>query len=229
MEIDRHFFMTAPQHQVDGSHYAFRSQPLGGFVRRLLHHSPAPSVYLKHAGVRISAQQGMFQDLSAGVERMGRALHIGFSGGYQSEIHLHMPELANQHGFFFDSAQMLLNVVDARFNSFGRGVLPILVKENIKILGMKMMGDKSILRNKTTTPVECLKFSMNPPASVCITSCDSMEILQQGLDVVRNFKLLTNEEITSIWPKPKSPLRTSDFRSLCLAPSIVAKPRSAGF
>jgi hypothetical protein len=66
------------------------------------------------------------------------------------------------------------------------------------------MGDKSILKSKTVTPVECLKFSMNLPLSVCITGCDSMGILQQALDVVRNFKPLTREEVTAILAKTEA-------------------------
>jgi hypothetical protein len=94
--------------------------------------------------------------------------------------------------------------MDAHFNSFGRGVLPVLTKKNMGILGMKTMGDKSILKSKTVTPVDCLKFSMNLPLSVCITGCDSMAILQQALDVARNFKPLTPEEVNAILSKTEA-------------------------
>src|SRR6202045_103141 len=134
-------------------------------------------------------------------KKTGKVRYIGFTGHTDPKIHLHMLELADQHGFVFDSVQMPLNVMDAHFNSFGHGVLPVLAKKNIGILGMKTMGDKSILKSKTVTPVECLKFSMNLPLSVCITGCDSMEILHQALDVVRNFKPLTNQEVTAILAK----------------------------
>jgi predicted aldo/keto reductase-like oxidoreductase len=137
-------------------------------------------------------------------KKTGKVRYIGFTGHTNPKIHLHMLELADQHGFVFDSVQMPLNVMDAHFNSFGRGVLPVLAKKNIGILGMKTMGDKSILKSKTVTPVECLKFSMNLPLSVCITGCDSMGILQQVLDVVRDFKPLTHEEVTAILAKTEA-------------------------
>ena len=137
-------------------------------------------------------------------KKTGKVRYIGFTGHTNPKIHLHMLELADQHGFVFDSVQMPLNVMDAHFNSFGRGVLPVLAKKNIGILGMKTMGDKSILKSKTVTPVECLKFSMNLPLSVCITGCDSMGILQQALDVVRDFKPLTHEEVTAILAKTEA-------------------------
>src|ERR1700730_8445204 len=152
-------------------------------------------------------------------KKAGKVRYIGFTGHTDPKIHLHMLELADQHGFVFDSVQMPLNVMDAHFNSFGHGVLPVLAKKNIGILGMKTMGDKSILKSKTVTPVECLKFSMNLPLSVCITGCDSMEILQQALDVVRDFKPLTHEEVTAILAKTEAaaingeyePYKASDY------------------
>jgi uncharacterized protein len=137
-------------------------------------------------------------------KKAGKARYIGFTGHTDPKIHLHMLELADQHGFVFDSVQMPLNVMDAHFNSFGHGVLPVLTKKNIGILGMKTMGDKSILKSKTVTPVECLRYSMNLPLSVCITGCDSMEILQQAFEVARNFKPLTNEELMAILAKTEA-------------------------
>src|ERR1700731_1360919 len=131
-------------------------------------------------------------------KKTGKVRYIGFTGHTNPKIHLRMLELADQHGFVFDSVQMPLNVMDAHINSFGHGVLPVLAKKNIGILGMKTMGDKSILKSKTVTPVECLKFSMNLPLSVCITGCDSMEVLQQALEAVRTFKPLTEEEVAAI-------------------------------
>jgi uncharacterized protein len=144
-------------------------------------------------------------------KKAGKVRYIGFTGHTNPKIHLHMLELADQRGFVFDSVQMPLNVMDAHFNSFGSGVLPVLTKKNIGILGMKTMGDKSILKSKTVTPVECLKFSMNLPLSVCITGCDSMAILQQALDVVRNFKPLTHEEVTAILAKTEAAAASGQY------------------
>jgi uncharacterized protein len=144
-------------------------------------------------------------------KKAGKVRYIGFTGHTDPKIHLHMLELADQHGFVFDSVQMPLNVMDAHFNSFGHGVLPVLAKKNIGILGMKTMGDKSILKSKTVTPVECLKFSMNLPLSVCITGCDSMAILQQALDVVRNFRPLTPEEVNTILAKTEAAAASGQY------------------
>jgi predicted aldo/keto reductase-like oxidoreductase len=134
-------------------------------------------------------------------KKAGKVRYIGFTGHKSYKIHLHMLDVADRHGFVFDTVQMPINVMDAHFDSFAHNVLPVLVKRNIGVLGMKSMGDKSILRSGTVSPVECLKFAMSMPVSVCIAGCDSMEILQQGLDVARNFQPLTEAEMQEILTK----------------------------
>jgi len=52
-----------------------------------------------------------------------------------------MLETARQHGFTFDAVQMPLNVMDAHYESFAQRVVPVLVEQDIGVLGMKPMGD----------------------------------------------------------------------------------------
>jgi len=42
--------------------------------------------------------------------------------------------VATRHRFRFDAVQMPLNLMDAHFRSFGRNVLPVLVREGIGVL-----------------------------------------------------------------------------------------------
>ena len=42
---------------------------------------------------------------------------------------------------------------------------------------------------------------MSLPVSVCITGCDSMEILNQGLTVARNFQRLDQAQVEKILSK----------------------------
>jgi len=96
---------------------------------------------------------------------------------------------------------MPLNVMDAHFESFEKKVLPVLVKHGIGVLGMKPMGDKLILNSKTATPIECLHYAMNLPASVVITGCDSLQILQQALEAARSFKTMSSGEVATLLAK----------------------------
>src|SRR5437588_12040484 len=93
---------------------------------------------------------------------------------------------------------MPLNVMDAHFRSFGRNVLPVLVREGIGVLGMKPMGDGLILKSKTVTPVECLHYAMTLPTSTVITGIDSLKILTQDLEAVKTFRPLTEKEAADL-------------------------------
>src|SRR5260370_7029634 len=125
----------------------------------------------------------------------------GFTGHKSPDIHLKMLDTAASHQFRFDAVQMPLNVMDAHYDSFEKKVLPLLVKNDIGVLGMKPMGDHIILESKTATPVECLHYAMNIPTSVVITGCDSLPILQQALDAARSFQPLASSQLTALLAK----------------------------
>src|ERR1700675_3078908 len=176
---DKAFLMT----KVNGRTAQSASQQLDQSLQRL--QTGHLDLIQMHAIGRMDEAEQVFAPDGAvealvRAKKAGKVRYIGFTGHTNPKIHIHMLELADQRGFVFDSVQMPLNVMDVHFNSFGSGVLPVLTEKNIGVLGMKTMGDKSILKSKTVTPVECLKFSMNLPLSVCITGCDSMEILQKA-------------------------------------------------
>ncbi len=103
--------------------------------------------------------------------------------------------------FQFDTVQMPLNVMDAHYESFEKKVLPVLVKNQIGVLGMKPMGDHFILDTRAVTAIECLHYPMNLPTSTVITGCDSMPILEQALKAARGFRPLKEGEVQAILAK----------------------------
>lgn len=144
-------------------------------------------------------------------KRAGKVRYVGFTGHKSPDIHLKMLNTAFAHDFTFDSVQMPLNVMDAHYNSFGDKVLPVLVKHNIGVLGMKPMGDSIILKSKTVTPIECLHFAMNLPTSVVITGCDSLPILDQALKAARTFRPLRKEEVSALLAKTDQAARNGQY------------------
>ena len=122
-----------------------------------------------------------------------------------------MLEVAKEHGFQFDTAQMPLNVLDAHFRSFGKNVLPVLIRAGIGVLGMKSMGDGLVLKSKAATPVECLHYAMSLPTSVVITGIDSMDILKQGLEAVKTFKPLTEKEMADLLARTAKAAARGEF------------------
>jgi predicted aldo/keto reductase-like oxidoreductase len=149
---------------------------------------------------RIFAQnEGMEAVLEA--KKAGKVCYIGFTGHKSPDIHLKMLETAFSHQFHFDAVQMPLNVMDAHFNSFEKKVLPVLVKNEIGVLGMKPMGYRMILESNTATPIECLHYAMNLPTSVVITGCDSLQILEQALNAARSFRPMDSNEVAALLAK----------------------------
>jgi uncharacterized protein len=159
---------------------------------------------------RIFGEGGSIEAALA-AKKAGKIRYIGFTGHKSPDIHLKMLETAFAHQFTFDSVQMPLNVMDAHFESFEKKVLPVLVKHNIGVLGMKPMGDSIILKSKTASPVECLHYAMNLPTSVVITGCDSLQILQQALEAARSFKPMNSDEVAALLAKTSSAAGKGEF------------------
>lgn len=131
-------------------------------------------------------------------QKAGKVRYIGFTGHKDPSVHLRMLEVAAENEFRFDTVQMPLNVMDAHFRSFERQVLPVLVKDEIGVLGMKSMGDPYILKSNTVKPIECLHYTMNLPTSTVITGIDNMAILEQAFEAVRTFKPMSQAQVVAL-------------------------------
>lgn len=146
---------------------------------------------------RIFAIGGALEAVVA-AKKAGKVRFIGFTGHKDPLVHLRMLEVAASQGFRFDAVQMPLNIMDAHFRSFAKHVLPVLVEQDIGVLGMKSMGDRLILDSKTVTPVECLHYAMTLPTSTVITGIDSLKVLKQDLDAVKTFQPLTDKQVDDL-------------------------------
>ena len=142
---------------------------------------------------RIFAPGGALEAVLKAREQ-GKIRYIGFTGHKSSLIHKHMFEVADAHGFHFDTVQMPLNVMDAHYDSFEQIVVPIAVRHQTAILGMKAFGDDFIYRTALVSPIEMLQYPMNLPISIQITGIDSIPILHQALTAVQTFRPLSPEE-----------------------------------
>jgi len=159
---------------------------------------------------RVFAPDGAMEALLA-AKKAGKIRYIGFTGHKSPDIHLKMLETCLAHNFTPDTVQMPLNVMDAHYDSFEKKVLPVLVKHNIGVLGMKPMGDKLILRSQTATPVECLHYAMNLPTSVVITGIDSMQVLDQAVNAARSFRPMSEQQVAGILAKTAPAAKNGEF------------------
>jgi aryl-alcohol dehydrogenase-like predicted oxidoreductase len=142
---------------------------------------------------RIFDKEGAHSALVA-ARRAGKLRYIGFTGHKDPHVHLYMLEVAAQHGFTFDAVQMPLNVMDAHYRSFERLVLPALVRSKIGVLGMKSIANGIILKSRTVSAVDCLRYALSLPTSVVITGMDNLKRLDQALQVMRDFRPLSPAE-----------------------------------
>ncbi len=122
-----------------------------------------------------------------------------------------MLDKARDNGFRFDTVQMPLNLMDAHFRSFQKQVLPVLVSEKMGVLGMKSMGSGVLLKSGAVTPQECLIYALSLPTSVVITGIDSMKVLEQNLEVARNFRPLTIQEMEVLLAKTELPAQDGKY------------------
>jgi aryl-alcohol dehydrogenase-like predicted oxidoreductase len=125
----------------------------------------------------------------------GKVRFVGFTGHHSTKVHLGML----QTGFPFDAVQMPLNAFDANFRSFERQVLPELNKRGIAALGMKPLnGHGETIKNGVITAEEALRYAMSLPVATTITGMDTLEVLNQNLQIAQNFKPFSDAEMQAL-------------------------------
>jgi len=204
------FLMT----KIDGRTKKAAAQQIEESLRRL--QTDHIDLLQFHEIIRIEDPERVFAEgggMEAAVEarKAGKVRYIGFTGHKSPEIHLKMLETADAHQFRLDTVQMPLNVMDAHYSSFGKKVLPVLVRKEIGVLGMKPMGAGIILNSKTVAPIECLHYAMSLPTSVVITGCDSVAMVEQALKAARTFRPLSETQVAALLAKTKDAARDGEF------------------
>jgi aryl-alcohol dehydrogenase-like predicted oxidoreductase len=204
------FLMT----KIDGRSYAAAMRQLDQSLERL--RTDCIDLVQHHEILRYDDPHRIFDEEGANRalvdgQRAGKIRYIGFTGHKDPHIHLYMLDVAREHGFLFDTVQMPLNVMDAHYRSFGKLVLPELVKQGTGVLGMKPMANGIILKSNTVSPIECLRYALTLPTSVVITGVDSMEILDQACDAARTFRPLSDPELTALLSKTATAAARGEF------------------
>ncbi len=159
---------------------------------------------------RIFADDGAIHAAMA-ARQAGKIRYIGFTGHKDPQIHLRMFEVAQQHGFHFDTVQMPVNAMDAHFRSFANLVIPVAQKAGTGVLAMKTFGDGYILRSNTVDPVQALQYGLSQPVSVVITGIDKPEILTQALNAAKTFKPMSPGETEAFLGKTREAAMTGKF------------------
>ena len=207
---ERVFLMT----KIDGRSKKEAARQLDESLRRL--GTDRIDLVQHHEIIRFEDPHRLFDEHGANAalleaRQAGKLRFIGFTGHKDPRVHLHTLEVAEDHGFTFDTVQMPLNVMDAHYRSFERLVLPELVRRKIGVLGMKPLANGIILRSKTVRATDCLRYALHLPTDVVITGIDSMEVLEQALQVARTFRPLSEGEVTALLAKTADAALQGEF------------------
>jgi len=135
-------------------------------------------------------------------KKQGKVRFVGFTGHKDPAVHLRMIQM----GYPFDSVQMPLNPFDSSFLSFEKEVLPEANKRGMAVLGMKSMGGSGdAITAGVLTAHEALRYAMSLPVATTICGMPSPEVLRQNLEVARNFKPMTAEEMDELRARCRNP------------------------
>jgi predicted aldo/keto reductase-like oxidoreductase len=134
-------------------------------------------------------------------KQQGKVRFVGFNGHKHPAIHLEMLS----RGYAFDVVQMPLNPLDPGFRSFEKSVLPVANQRGIAVLGMKSMGGSGeTISNGAFTPSEALCYAMSLPVATTISGIDTMEVLDQNLAILRDFRPLSEDQMQKLRNHGKS-------------------------
>jgi aryl-alcohol dehydrogenase-like predicted oxidoreductase len=129
-------------------------------------------------------------------KQQGKVRFVGFTGHKNPSIHLDMLN----RGFQFDTVQMPINPFDPSYRSFEREVLPVAVAKGMAVFSMKSMGGSGeMIVHGALTPSEALSYAMSVPGvSTTISGMDSMGVLDQNLQILRNFQPLNEKQLADL-------------------------------
>jgi predicted aldo/keto reductase-like oxidoreductase len=121
----------------------------------------------------------------------GKIRFIGFTG--HRWPHLFKQMLAKD--FEWDTVQMPTNLLDYHYRSFTKEILPILVERGIGTIGMKSLGGTGTRILKAgISAQEAISYALSLPIHTLVSGMDSLEVLAQNLEIVRDWRPLTDEE-----------------------------------
>jgi uncharacterized protein len=113
--------------------------------------------------------------------------------------------LAKPHEW--DTAQMPINIMDAQYRSFQGEVIPVCLKKNVGVIGMKGLAGgypEGRLPSKAGLTVEeCYRFCLSQPVSAQVMGVTSLEQLRQNVAIARNFKPMTAAEKSALLTRTK--------------------------
>jgi aryl-alcohol dehydrogenase-like predicted oxidoreductase len=128
-------------------------------------------------------------------KKAGKVRFIGFTGHKDPQIHLKM--LGKPHDW--DSAQMPINVLDHHYRSFQRDVVPVCLRKNVGVIGMKGLAGGAtqgrLVEKFGLKAVDCYRYCLSLPVATQVVGITSMAQLREDLELARAFKPMAAAEM----------------------------------
>jgi aryl-alcohol dehydrogenase-like predicted oxidoreductase len=207
---DKAFVMT----KIDGRTKEVATSQINESLRRLkIDHI---DLLQHHEVIRFDDPDRIFNEGGAmeavvAAKRAGKVRFIGFTGHKDPHVHLYMLDVAQKHGFHFDTVQMPVNIMDAHFRSFSQLVVPEAMRQKVAVLGMKCFGDGIILKSGAVEPMDCLRYSLNVPISVLITGINSKMLLDQAFAAIKSFQPMDEAAVATLISKTEEAAMNGKF------------------
>jgi predicted aldo/keto reductase-like oxidoreductase len=135
--------------------------------------------------------------------KQGKVRFIGFTGHKDPRIHLKM--LNKPHDW--DAAQMPINVMDAHYRSFQNEVVPVCLKKNVGVIGMKGLAgghpEGRLVSKAGLTVEDCLRYCLSLPVSTQVVGITSMQQLKQDIALARSLKAMSAGEKNALLARVK--------------------------
>jgi aryl-alcohol dehydrogenase-like predicted oxidoreductase len=127
--------------------------------------------------------------------KQGKVRYIGFTGHKDPLIHLKM--LNKPHAW--DSAQMPINVLDAHYRSFQNEVVPVCLKKNVGVIGMKGLAgghpQGRLISEMKLTAQECFRYCLSLPVTTQVVGITSMAQLSTDIKIARSFQPMSKADM----------------------------------
>ena len=123
-------------------------------------------------------------------KQQGKTRFIGVTGH-------HDPAIINTciEQFDFDTVLMPINPAEQKYKSFIENVLPLALKKNMGIIGMKVYARGAVSGLPWYTSMEpFLRFALSQPVSTVVIGCDDMAQLEQNVKFANAFEPMTPEQ-----------------------------------
>ncbi len=142
---------------------------------------------------RIFAEGGAIEALEEAREQ-GMVRFLGITGHYEPNV---LMDGINR--FDFDTILMALNAADRHVDSFIETLLPVAVKKNLGIIGMKIPARGRMFREDGINSMcDAMCYVLTLPVSTVIVGCDTVEQLEENVTIAKEFKPLTKTKMVEL-------------------------------